>query len=64
MLKKKAEKVKKLIVTGTYNADIAKYILGTLELVFQGMLADIDKKRTASLYLIQTWKIFLSNNVN
>ena len=63
-VEKKAEKVKKLIVTGTYNADIAKYILGTLELVFQGMLADIDKKRTASLYLIQTWKIFLSNNVN
>ena len=30
--------------TGEYDADIAKYILGTLELVFHGMLKGIDTK--------------------
>ena len=40
----KVRKTRKLIETGTYSADIAKYIPGTLELIFQGMLEDIDTK--------------------
>ena len=31
----KVQKIKKLILTGTYEADIAKYTPGALELVFQ-----------------------------
>ena len=60
----KAEKVKKLIATGTYNADIAKYILGTLEPVFQGMLAGIDAKEQQAYISYRHGKSFLSNNVN
>ena len=33
-----------LFRTGTYDADIARYINDVLKLVFQGMLADIDTK--------------------
>ena len=33
-----------MIETGEYDADMAKYIRGTLELVFQGMIEDIDTK--------------------
>ena len=33
-----------MINTGKYDADIAKYIPGVLELRFQGMLDDIDTK--------------------
>ena len=40
----KIRKIRKLIETGRYDADIAKYIPGTLELVFQGMLEDIATK--------------------
>ena len=40
----KVQKIKKLIKTGEYDADIAKYIPGTLELVYQGMLEDMDAK--------------------
>ena len=40
----KIQNIKKLISTGTYDAEIAKYIPRTLELVFQGMLEDIDMK--------------------
>ena len=40
----KVQKIKKLILTGTYDTDIAKYIPGTLELVFQEMLEDINTK--------------------
>ena len=35
-------KIRKLIKTGTYDADIARYIPGTLDIVYQGMLEDID----------------------
>ena len=41
---KKVQKIKNLISAGSYDADIAKYIPGTLELMFQGMLEDIDTK--------------------
>ena len=38
------KKIRKLIETGTYDADITKYIPGTLALIFQGMLEDLDTK--------------------
>ena len=49
---KKVQKIRKIMQTGTYDADIARYIPGTLELVFQGMLQDIDLKEQSahSLY--------------
>ena len=34
--------MRELINTGKYDKDIAKYILGILELKFQGRLEDID----------------------
>ena len=37
-------KNRELIITGTYDPDIARCIPGVLKLVFQGMLADIDTK--------------------
>ena len=40
----KVRKIRKLKETGTFDADITKYILGTLKLVFQGMLEDINTK--------------------
>ena len=40
----KVRKIRKCIETGTYDADVAKYIPGTLDLVVQGMLEDIDTK--------------------
>ena len=46
-------KIRKLIETGTYDNDIARHIPGTLDLVFQGMLEDIDKKRTTRALFIQ-----------
>ena len=41
----KIRKIRKPIETGTYDVDIARCIYGTLELVFQGMLEDIDRKK-------------------
>ena len=46
--REEVEKIKQLISTGTYDADIAKYIPGTLDLVYQGMLEDIDTQKKAS----------------
>ena len=40
----KVRKIRKLIETGTHDADIARYIPGTLDLVFQGMLEGINTK--------------------
>ena len=37
----KVSKLKRLVRTGEYDADLARYIPGTLELAFQGMLDDI-----------------------
>ena len=44
----KVQKIRQLISTGTYDADIAKYIPGTLDLVYQGILEDIDIKEKAA----------------
>ena len=41
--KEKLKKIRELISTGKYD-DIAKYIPGLLELMFQGMLEDIDAR--------------------
>ena len=38
------QKIRKLIQTGEYDADIVKYIPGTLDLFYQEMLEDIDTK--------------------
>ena len=37
----KVSKLKRLVRTGIYDANLARYIPGTLELAFQGMLDDI-----------------------
>ena len=39
--KEKDKKIRELINTGNYDADIAKYIPGVLEVKYQGMLEDI-----------------------
>ena len=39
--KEKDKKIRELINTGNYDADIAKYIPGVLEMKYQGMLEDI-----------------------
>ena len=44
MREKKLEKIGELISTGKYDADIAKYIPGILEMKFQGMFEDIDTR--------------------
>ena len=42
--KEKVKKIRELIKTGKYDADVAKYIPGVLKMVFQGMFEDIDTK--------------------
>ena len=42
--REKVKKIRELIRTGNYDANIARYIPGVLKLVFQGMLEDIDTK--------------------
>ena len=42
--KEKVKKIRELIRTGKHDADVAKYIPGLLEMVYQEMLEDIDTK--------------------
>ena len=42
--KEKVKKIRELVKTGKYDADVAKYMPGVLKMVFQGMLEDIDTK--------------------
>ena len=42
--KEKVKKIRELISTAKYDADIARYIPGILEMKFQGMLEDIDPR--------------------
>ena len=42
--KEKLRKIRELVGTGKYDADIAKYIAGILEMKFQGMLEGIDTR--------------------
>ena len=44
MLKKRLKKIRELIRTGNYDADIAIYLPDVLKLVFQGMLEDANTK--------------------
>ena len=39
----KVSKLKRLVLTGKYNADLVRYIPGALELAFQGMLDNIKR---------------------
>ena len=48
MLKKRKKKIRELIKTGKYDSDVAKYNPGILEMVYQGMLEDIDTKEKAA----------------
>ena len=64
---KKVQKVRKLISTGSYDAGIAKYIPGTLDLVYQGMLVDMDTKEQPAHTLYKDmesllFQIMLANN--
>ena len=52
----KVQQIKKLIETGEYDVDIAKYILGTLELVYQGMLETLTQKINLHIFRTETWK--------
>ena len=40
--REKVKKLKRLVDRGEYDADVARYIPGMLELAFQGMLDDIE----------------------
>ena len=42
--KEKVQKIRDLINMGTYDADLAKYIPGLMDLAIQGMLDDIDTR--------------------
>ena len=42
--KEKVQKIRDLISQGKYDADLAKYLPGILELAFQGMLDDTDTR--------------------
>ena len=63
----KVQKIRKLTKTGVYDADIAKYIPGMLELVYQGLLEDIDTKEQPAHILYKDmenlgFQILLNNN--
>ena len=45
------QKIRELINIGKYDADLAKYILGLLDLAIRGMLDDIDtREKVANTY--------------
>ena len=46
--KEKVKKIRELMKTGKYDTDVAKYIPGVLEMVYQGMLEDIETKEKAA----------------
>ena len=41
--------------TGKYDTDVAKYIPGVLEMVYQGMLEDIETKEKAAHSSYKAW---------
>ena len=50
---------------GKYDKHLAKFILGLLELAFQGVMEDIDTKEKSSHSLLQRYKTAqFSNFVN
>ena len=48
--KEKVQKIRKLIKTGRYDEDIAKFIPGLLELKFQGILEGITITLTLTVF--------------
>ena len=65
--KNEVKKIRELISTGYYDADIARYIPGTLDMIFQGMLEDIDMKEKVARISYKDmeqlgFQIMLTNN--
>ena len=58
------QKKRKLIEAREYDAYIAKYIPGTLELVFQWMIEDIDTKKQPTHFLQEHETFWISNFTN
>ena len=48
--KEKVQKIRDLINMGKYDADLAKYIHGLLDLEIQGMLDDIETREKVASY--------------
>ena len=59
--KEKVKKIGELISTGKYDADIARYIHGILEMKFQGMLNDVDTKKGSTFFLQRDGRVRFSN---
>ena len=57
----KVKKVERLIDTGEYDANITRYIPGTLELAYQGMLDDIKTIEQVAIHLTKTLKPLIFN---
>ena len=49
-VKEKVQKIRDLINMGKYDADLAKYIHGLLDLEIQGMLDDIETREKVASY--------------
>ena len=56
----KVSKLKRLVRTGEYDVDLARYIPGTLELAFHGMLDDIKTmEQVAHVFYKDLWKLLI-----
>ena len=55
----KIQKIKKLMSTDKYDAGIAKYIIVTLELLFQGMLNILIQRNKQPTFFRRTWKTLI-----
>ena len=51
--KEKVQKIRDLINMGKYDADLANYIPGLMDLAIQGMFDDIRYKRKSSSFILQ-----------
>ena len=63
--KEKVKKIRELVKTGKYDANVAKYMPGVLKMIFQGMLEDIDTKEKVAFYEDMErldFQIMLTNN--
>ena len=62
--KEKVQNNRELIGTGRYDSILVKYISGLLELAFQGMLEDVDKKEKTShpSYILLTENFYVNPN--
>ena len=68
MRQKKVQKIKKLLNTGEYDGDLAKYIPGMLEFAFQGITENTDTKEKVAQIDVEMdlenleFQIMLTNN--